>query len=60
MKVLTNIKGELVGKGEETKKLGEAGADRKGEEKIPDKEFVNGRFGDFAFFPGDFGMEEVC
>lgn len=39
--------------------MSETRADGKGEEKIPDEEFIDGRFGDMALFPCDFGVHDV-
>ncbi len=39
--------------------MSEKGADKKGGGEVPDEEFVDGSFGEGAFFPSDFRMKEV-
>lgn len=52
----SDTEGELIKWGEEAKNLGEGRTNSDGEDNIPDEEFVNGSFGDFALFPSDFGV----
>lgn len=51
-----DIKSEFIERSKETKKLRKAWGDGNGEYGIPDKESNNGMLGNFALFPGDFGM----
>ena len=54
-----NAEGEVVKWCKKTKKLGEPRADSDGEDGVPDKETADSGFGDGAFLPGDFGMEDI-
>ncbi len=56
---LKNVEGKIIKWSDKAKELSEKGADKKGGGKVPDKEFVDGSFGEGAFFPSDFRMEEV-
>lgn len=56
---MRNIKSEIVKWSDETEKLSEKWADEKGRSEVPDKEFINGGFGERAFFPSDFRMENI-
>lgn len=59
MERLEDIVGEFVERSDETKKLGQGRTDGDGEDGVPDEEFVFGGFGDTAFLPGDFGMQNI-
>lgn len=56
---LADSKSKFVEWGEEAKKLGKAGTDRKSEEGVPDEESNNRMLSDMAFFPSDFRVSEV-
>ena len=51
--------GEIVKTGDEAKKLGEARIDGNGKKDIPDEKLIDTNFARIAFFPGDFGVEDV-
>ena len=59
MHSLKNVEGELIEGGDKAEKLGEKWTDSKGQNKVPDEEFIFGELGDGAFFPGDFRVQDV-
>lgn len=59
MDSFADMKGEFVERSQKTEELGEPGANSNGEEGVPNEKSDDGVFGDFAFFPGDFGMGNV-
>ena len=56
---LTDIKGEIIERSDEGKNPGEEGADENSTDGVPDKEFVDAGFAGVAFFPSDFGVENI-
>lgn len=59
MDSFADMKGEFVERSQKTEELGEPGANSNGEEGVPNEKSDDGVFGDFAFFPSDFGMGNV-
>ena len=59
MKILTDIVSKSVERSNKTKSPSKEGADSKGKKSIPNKEINNTNFGGSAFFPGNFGVENV-
>lgn len=53
-----NLVSKIVNWGEVAKKLSEGGTDGN-KKSVPDEKFDDGEFGNFAFFPGNFGVEEI-
>ena len=59
MKIRADIVDEFVKWRDEAEEPSEERADGNGGDTIPDEEHNNTAFGDGAFFPGDFGMENI-
>ncbi len=56
---MKNVEGKIIKWSDKAKELSEKGANKKGGGEVPDEEFVDGSFGERAFFPSDFRVEEV-
>ena len=56
---LTDIKGEIVERSDDGKNPGEERTDEDSTNSVPDKEFNDAGFAWVAFFPSDFGVENI-
>ena len=55
-----DVVSEFVKRGEKTEQLCKAGSDSNGEHGIPDEKSNDGVFGNFTFFPSNFGVRKIC
>ena len=59
MEIVADAVREFVNWSDKTEKPSEKRADGDGSDTIPEEKHYYATFGDGAFFPGDFGMEDV-
>lgn len=54
----SDAESKIIKRGEDTEKLSEGRANDNGEQSVPNEKSDDGRFGNVAFLPSDFGMSE--